>query len=326
MQKRVEWIDALRALAMIFVIYGHMYQSFKEYLLFTSPIKIPLFFAVSGYLFSIKDGKIWPRIKKLFIAIMVPYFFLTLFPFKVIYAAIPSTGLALKECLYMFFSGEYLWYLPCCFFAEIIFFLVLKYSKKQWQIAVTSVLLTGLGLTFAHFDIGTFLYMSNALISQLFLLIGYLIRHNEEKFDKIGLKEIIILIIVYVGIGIYSMYAFPKECLSAHENRYYNIPICFSMIVIGCIVCFAIFKKFNISNKQLVFIGQNTLTYYAFNKYIRSPIIVIFGLMGITFPLNWWTGILLTVVCCIICWPISLLLNKFFPLAVGKKKKKKPEA
>lgn len=36
---RIKWIDALRAIAMISVIYGHLAPNFTGYFVFTSPIK-----------------------------------------------------------------------------------------------------------------------------------------------------------------------------------------------------------------------------------------------------------------------------------------------
>ena len=55
-EQRKDWIDVLRAIAVLFVIYGHMGRGMWLYYVSTSPIKIPLFFAISGYLFNERDG------------------------------------------------------------------------------------------------------------------------------------------------------------------------------------------------------------------------------------------------------------------------------
>lgn len=319
MAERKQWIDALRAMAMIFVIYGHMYGGWREYLVFTSPIKIPLFFAITGYLFSVKGKELKPFIKKLLITLGIPYFWLTLFPIKLIGGFIPAVEDSVPEVLYRFFSGEYLWYIPCCFFAEILHFLVRKISKSPMEVTVGSVSLTAIGFLMIEYDIGSFMYLSNAFVSQGFLLIGYLIRVNEDRFNKIGWGPTAVLTVLYIALGFLSLYLFPGQCLSAHENRYYNIPMCFAMIYVGCFAMFLIFKNLKAVPKSLVFIGQNTLAYYAFNKYFRSPVIFVFGLFGFAFPINKVTGLLLTIGCCIACWPISVLLNKYFPSSVGKK-------
>lgn len=51
-KKRIEWIDALRALAMVLVIYGHQVPDLTGFFVFTSPIIITLFFAITGYVFN----------------------------------------------------------------------------------------------------------------------------------------------------------------------------------------------------------------------------------------------------------------------------------
>ena len=55
-KSRKDWIDALRALAIILVVLGHQLRGVAEYFIFTSPIKMPLFFAISGYLFKARNG------------------------------------------------------------------------------------------------------------------------------------------------------------------------------------------------------------------------------------------------------------------------------
>ena len=54
--KRKGWVDALRGMAIILVVYGHSAKGFSEYFLFTSPIKMPLFFAISGYVFNLTES------------------------------------------------------------------------------------------------------------------------------------------------------------------------------------------------------------------------------------------------------------------------------
>lgn len=50
------WIDGLRGLAMVFVLYGHLVNDWSTYYVFTSPIKIPLFFANTGYVYKTREG------------------------------------------------------------------------------------------------------------------------------------------------------------------------------------------------------------------------------------------------------------------------------
>jgi fucose 4-O-acetylase-like acetyltransferase len=56
--KRLEWLDALRGLGMIFVIIGHM--TVPEFVQkFVYSFHMPLFFAISGYLYNNQFTKKW---------------------------------------------------------------------------------------------------------------------------------------------------------------------------------------------------------------------------------------------------------------------------
>lgn len=60
--KRFDYIDALRGLAILFIVFGHipMYcyhigDEFTSIRSFTSLVQLPVFFFVSGFVFGIKN-------------------------------------------------------------------------------------------------------------------------------------------------------------------------------------------------------------------------------------------------------------------------------
>ena len=70
---RKEWIDCLRGLAMIFVVLVHASIGLNHrdwYNVFIGPIMLPLFFAISGYLFSVKNISAIKFYKKLTLTIL----------------------------------------------------------------------------------------------------------------------------------------------------------------------------------------------------------------------------------------------------------------
>lgn len=63
--KRFEYIDALRGLAILFIVFGHipMYcyhtdETFTSCRSFTTLVQLPIFFFVSGFVFKIKNMSI----------------------------------------------------------------------------------------------------------------------------------------------------------------------------------------------------------------------------------------------------------------------------
>lgn len=52
LRNRKLWIDSIRAIAIIMVVFGPQIPEETSYFVYTSTVKMPLFFAISGYLFS----------------------------------------------------------------------------------------------------------------------------------------------------------------------------------------------------------------------------------------------------------------------------------
>ena len=319
---RKPWLDALRALAMIFVVYGHMYNGSNEYFVFTSAVKIPLFFAVSGYLFSAKHSYA-DFFKKLFFRLLVPYFFLSLFPLRLVLSLIPSFPLDFKEELFRFVSGESLWYLPCCIIAEIIHFFIRKVSKAPYAVIIISAVSGFAGFVMLRFGVADFLFVNTAFIAQIFMLIGYIVRTFEDLLAKQSAKIIPVSAIIYLALAVTSLKLYPKECMDIHVGRYYNIPICLAMIVSGCICLFLVFMEIRSHLRFMTFIGCNTLVFYAFNGYMKGASLFAFSLIGFELPENLLTGLILTVIACIFCSFISVAVNKFLPEIAGKKRIRK---
>lgn len=50
---RLDWLDAIKAFAMLLVIFGHLgLNTVQTYQAYASFIKLPLFFAASGFVFN----------------------------------------------------------------------------------------------------------------------------------------------------------------------------------------------------------------------------------------------------------------------------------
>lgn len=57
LRNRKLWIDSIRAIAIIMVVLGHQIPEETSYFVYTSIVKMPLFFAISGYFFSDRVGR-----------------------------------------------------------------------------------------------------------------------------------------------------------------------------------------------------------------------------------------------------------------------------
>ena len=319
-KQRLEWIDALRGLAMLLVIYGHQVTSseFPTFFRLTNPVKMPLFFAITGFVFNIKGGEVIPFFRNLFIKIIIPWLCLSCIPILINAPFEPIQNLL--EKFLEILSGKRVWFMPCIIVAEILHFFVRKFSKKPYHVVLISVLLTIVGFLCAKCNILNYAMVNRALIVQVFIAFGYIVKTYQNKIFSMRWSWIICISIVYLALTISNRLFFHYP-LDIHINCYSNIPYNFLQIFCGLFMCFLLFSKILHAPRWLVFIGQNTLIYYIWQGYclaLFSAVLSLFGLSYTTTPL---TGIINTIVICIGCFVFSVLVNRYAPFLVGKKKR-----
>lgn len=306
--ERKLWLDALRGLAIILVVWGHQVSTWYEFFVVTSPVKMPLFFAISGYLFNSRNGNQRLFYKNMFFKIIAPWMILGLFP----YTNIPNKLIAL-------ISGKSLWFMPCLVIAEIIYFYVHKFLKTTFSKFFVSLLLCVIGFIFHSFHILRFGMIDTAFIVQPFFVIGLLIRINEKFLACYWKKWTLISVILYLLLIGLSFVFYSGKSLDVHLNRYYNIPFCGLMITIGCVTLFTVFRQCEVSTRWLVYIGQNTLVIYILHGYVIAAVLKAMDFLHISVLQHLQlAGLIRTVIGLSICCLIAFFINKYVPIAAGK--------
>ncbi len=319
--ERKPWIDVLRALAMLFVLYGHMVQESTTFFVFTSPIKIPLFFAITGYLFKDRGGDIKIFFQKLLRTLAIPYLVLAFLPviaFSLLY------GFSyFKEQAIGVLIGESIWYMPCCIIAEIIYFFIRKFLKDLKLLTLAAISCFVFGLLLAKWQILDIFMINRAFVVQIFIYAGYLFRLCENRISKMPTYTFLIGGAAYIGLCAVSMLVFPGQCIDVHKNYYYNVPFCIVLIFVGLFALMSIAKKigFNKYSGVLTFIGQNTLVYYIWSGYAVIVVNKVLQIVGVTKPFSPIFAIGHTILQCVICGVAAFLLNRFLPEIVGKRRK-----
>ena len=318
--KRKDWIDVLRAWAMIFVVFGHAMGGWTEFFVYTSPIKMPMFFAISGYLFNIRNGKQSAFFKNIFLRLIVPWILLSTLPLLLY---IPLTGVSsfFKEFL-LHLSGEKGWFIPCFIIAQIIFFYTIKVTRNLGQLLFACLIYTSLGLYASSHHLMRFMCIDVAFTVQFFFLIGHLIRKKEKIWEKTSPKKTLLGPIAYILLCTISLWAFPGKTLDVHMGRYFNYAFCAIIIIIGCVSLFVNFSKLKKHPKILIFIGKSTLVIYLWNMYFIGIIRKLFTHFGLPTDNNLLYGIVGTTFACLMCTICSLFLERYFPWIIGIRNKK----
>ena len=306
---RKQWVDYLRGLAMIMVIFGHTVPQWNEYFVFTSPIKIPLFFAITGYIFKDRDGDWKIFLKKLMQGIIIPWIFLSILPVAALsIVKMDLSGFVTKTIDIL--VGKDVWYMPACIVAEIIWFAILKYSRSSRLIYINAIGLFFIGLLLAQFKIFDFFMISRGFVAQLFLLIGYSFKEYESKRYKINMWGVLIFAGLYFCVGVISLLLYPSYSLDVHLNYYYNYIICFLMIISGNFLLFCVSSRANVRLHILEFIGKHSLIFYIWSGYASFIFTKILTITGITENVNYQLiGLIKTVGACIILSVAAVTLN-----------------
>lgn len=315
---RKEWVDVLRGLAIVLVVYGHQVQDWDNYFVFTSAIKIPLFFFISGYLFK-PNRTFQTFLKKLTVNIVIPYFFLVLTP-SLLY--IPFHGFEqFFRTFSRMISGESYWFMPCLIIAEIVFYFIIEIGKKIKYIIPTTFCIATVGFLLYEQNLLNYGMANISLEIQLFLLMGFLFRQYESKIESFlnSWLSISLLIIVYVTLCVLTIYLYPGQSIDCHLSEYYNIPYCLLLISLGCVSVSMLTKKIGHFPKLMVFIGQNSLVLYLCASLCNGAFFKLISFLGLSYTLTPISAILLTIWTIAICGMLSLALNKYCPFLVGKK-------
>ena len=317
-KERQQWLDALRALAMLLVIVGHQAKGQAVFHLFASPIKLPLFFAISGYLFHGQDKSVPDFAKSLIRRLAVPWLIAVT---ASVLVQIPFHGLsAVPGEVRSVFVDVTLWYLPCLFFAEILFYITLKVGRTLPAIVTIAIAMGLVGLVLARRHILDAMMLNTACIAQLFMLLGYLIRHCEAPLFRMKWPVIACGVAVYILLGVVGMRLWPGKHIDVHRNVYAFLPHSMAMICVGCTTAAMLFHRIGRFPGLCVFIGQNTLIYYMAHNYVIAAVNRVCKLLGLHMPLVLSITVT-TIITCLACALLAVIVNRFLPELAGRRRR-----
>ena len=317
--ERYDWVDALRAIAMILVVYGHQVQGLSIYFVFTSPIKLPLFFAISGYLIKV-DVDIKTFLYKLLRQLVIPWLLLTITP-RIVLLPIKGWEWTFNSIIEII-TGQSYWYLPCLIVAEILWYIINKISsKKKIAVILLSAACLILGLLFHNYNILRIFMINTALISQVYLLIGRVYSENKFRIKPLARMIAIVGCAVYILLGVVYIFLYPNKYMDIHNNVYYNVIICIAMSYIG-VIAISTFSEFILCKhfRLLCILGKHTMVVYIFHTTVLS--VCLYGLSYVGLHENHFVFILFTLLSCAVCCLVSVFLHRFCPWMFGCAKKK----
>lgn len=212
LQQRDNSLDILRGIAIIFVIFGHVTRdvNIQSYIW---GFHMPIFFLISGVLFEPpKYEGTFAFVKSKFKSLMIPYTFfylLTMVYWMLIERNTRGSDLTITSQLVGLFYGTYsldfmyfngaLWFLPCLFSMEIIYWFVEK-IKNRWLLLTIVVAMHVVGLSFVDIMGGAPLGLNAAMIALCFYAIGHLFQ--KEIYGLSNKRNIWLVCAIFVCLGL----------------------------------------------------------------------------------------------------------------------------
>lgn len=275
--KRIEWVDYLKAFACFLVVLGHLIQSLQKanidhHMNITNFINwfiylfhMPLFMCVSGFLYCKSKREFsWKWYKefelKKFINLVIPYFtfYLIFLGINVIFASSVNSVKGMNELIGMFNNPmPPYWFL----YALLSIFIVVPILDHIFKNNKKAVFVLFIILRIISIFLKTNIYFIDSVMSYaLYFYLGVFINENS-KFEKKKCTLInIFSIIIYIIMSI--IYYRHKMLCSKVLTGLINIVFAIS----GILICINIFRMIN-SPKIL-----NTFKKYTFQIYLTHTI------------------------------------------------------
>ena len=350
---RIIWIDVLRGISMLLIVYGHIIihcDKLGELTKYIVSFHVPIFFLISGFVFSVKENMnyktyIWKKFKR----VMIPYFvfgFLFLIPFFLFGNGIGAmlnreSEINILKNIYGIFYGNghdgllrqnsSLWFLPCIFITQQIFFFFLKLSlkykneKKKINIYIGESLIS-LILGFISYSIPHTRLpwgIDVAIVLSFFFAIGKIINILYENWKDKKYNKIIAVFLLIIGFLI-GMYNTDISCMNHEYGNYWLFIISALATSLGLIFIIQGCKK----NKVIEYIGNNTIGILVFHKLVIVLFQTKLGVISTTLLHgNIFIQILLSLIVLIVsvasCLIPIVIIKRFFPILLGESRKVK---
>lgn len=324
-KKRIEWLDISRGICMLFVMISHIEFCPAIFKTLFGPVFLSMFFFISGYLYSNKKNFI-EYLKNKTKTLLIPFIIFGLFNIflRQIITFNEKVGLLneLKNFVLQIGNEAGLWFIACLYVASILIYPINKYINNNKKYIFVITLLAIITILFNKY-IGVCLpwHFQKVGIAIFFMGIGRLYKDKyENEFKKY--ENIVCLlfgIVFYIILLILNWKIFNNIYTSV--NVYNTSIIMYILLSLISIWNMVLSVKIFIKNKFIKFVGENTLVYFAFHGKVQSLIMKISKNFIV---LNNWNvflySIVITLLEAIILIIPAIIINKYFPWMLGRKK------
>ncbi len=343
MKKRVEWIDVMKYICMMFIMYSHTDFNTEVMELFYRPFFLFGFFFASGYVYENKD-RFSVFIKKKIRGILIPwllYGLLLIFSARIVsFNQHASLGYELL-CMFAQIRGldDKMWFLAALFVAFIPFYFIIKKYEQTEKSLIDRMILIGMSFVLAFVSNIYSYYMNPELLpwgktalpwhveyifkAMFWMVLGYLFKEGFEKIYDENISNVIKLASFFAYI---LLVWFIKPAIYASINyKLFHITFDYFVAFLALFTLTYICKIIK-TNRYISYIGQNTLNCFGLHGKGYSALQTLFAKINHSLYSTILGSDLLSVVVGIVfTFVLSVLLiipiyaiNRWIPILAGK--------
>lgn len=329
MLNRIKYIDIMRAIGIILVVFGHCIGTDNAIKKIIYSFHMIIFFVISGLLLKIERKNIKEYGIKKFFQLIVPYFI-----WNFIYCGINKQTILLilygtRKSILAANGLSSLWFLVAYFWTSIIIQLIIdfsfKFKKNNIFIILCTVSLSLIGFSLSaicNFKYNIPLEIDVALQMLFFVLLGYFIRNiivylnkkinlRNVKITKFGIFIILTILTIFTAFLNKNVnYVIIADAL--YGSIVFIIPAILGTIAV--IVISSLLESFEKLSYYISIVGKNTIGILCTHKIFIS----MFSFIKNVIKMKLISVLVIFVLSFSFSLAVSLIIDKFLPNLLGK--------
>lgn len=273
MNQREKCYDMLKGLAIILIVLGHVIRGLNDSGVIIPhfwlvdkviySIHLPIFFIVSGILYSFKSNKrpLVYSIKKVLLSLYVPYFiFIYLFWFLK-FVILKDNDVLGADFLSLFYSGKWIfWFLLSLLLIKIIYIINDYFTDSHLFLYFLFLIIFGINM---NVDVTLCKWLSYGL----FFSIGNFIKEHDKIYNT---KPLIAFYLLCIFVGLLLF-----KCNTYINMLFLGTPIC---ILLLCLLK----SNRKLNNAIITKLGTDSMVIYLLHTIITSLCRIVLFKVGIT--------------------------------------------
>lgn len=325
-KERLDYLDVMKGIGIILVVLAHTTVHMGVIQIIYS-FHMPLFFCVSGFLSKHKNISFKDFALKKINALLVPFLSFSFLSMLMTIVSATLNGRDYDFEYYItrlfFLNGEVfhvnapIWFLMVLFVIESMYYFVIDKSVKfKFFFALLMSIIGYFNEMLLPFGIHT------AIIGLVFYTVGDMFKGYEKQFEKITTKTYVYIILTMILTTLLALLNMHEDFVNIYRLNLGNYFLFYLTAVVGAFCCYLI-SRVIYKNRILEYLGKNSIvllcTHFVFMQVLTTIYYSYFRTGNIFIDNN--IGLIITPIILLVTIPAIYLLNNYFYLFIGKKKR-----